>query len=69
VANRVSPRGNLLVREWEEVEAGPEKNLGILGVAWWTLFSLAVHMIQLMQAAWVKMRGGEIISWLESVEG
>lgn len=44
-------------------------DLGILGVAWWTLISLAVHMIQLVQAAWVKMRGGKIISWLESEEG
>lgn len=39
---------------------------GILAVAWWTIISLLVHLIQLAQAANVKAAGGEIVSWLES---
>ncbi|QTD54891.1 CDP-alcohol phosphatidyltransferase family protein [Parasphingorhabdus cellanae] len=44
-------------------------DIGLLAVAWWTLISLAVHMVQIFQAALIKMRGGEIISWLEQEQG
>ncbi len=40
-------------------------DIGLIAVAWWTLISLAVHLVQLIQAWLVKMRGGQIVSWLE----
>ncbi len=44
-------------------------DIGLIAVAWWTLISLAVHMVQILQAGLVKMRGGQIISWLEQEQG
>lgn len=43
-------------------------DVGIIAVAWWTLISLAVHAAQILQAAFVTMRGGTITSWLEENE-
>lgn len=44
-------------------------DIGLIAVAWWTLISLAVHMVQIMQAWLVKIRGGQIVSWLEQEQG
>lgn len=44
-------------------------DIGLLAVAWWTLISLAVHMVQILQAWMVQWRGGKIISWLEQDQG
>lgn len=38
---------------------------GIIAVAWWTAISLAVHVVQLLQAYWSKARGQTLTSWLE----
>lgn len=39
-------------------------DLGLIGVAGWTLLSLVVHLVQLGQAMLLRARGGEIRSWL-----
>lgn len=44
-------------------------DIGLLAIAWWTLISLAVHMVQIFQATIVRMRGGKIVSWLEQEQG
>lgn len=44
-------------------------DIGLIAVAWWTLISLAVHTVQILQAGVVKMRGGQIVSWLEQEQG
>jgi len=44
-------------------------DIGLIAVAWWTLISLGVHMVQLLQAMKVRMQGGEIVSWLEREKG
>ena len=38
---------------------------GIIAIAWWTGLSLAVHLLQLLHAYWLKARGQRITSWLE----
>lgn len=38
---------------------------GIIAVAWWTGLSLLVHLVQLLQAYWLRARGVAITSWLE----
>ncbi|SFR84368.1 CDP-alcohol phosphatidyltransferase family protein [Sphingomonas jatrophae] len=40
-------------------------DLGIVAVAWWTAISLAVHMIQLIQALIARSQGRAVISWLD----
>lgn len=44
-------------------------DIGLIAVALWTLISLAVHLVQIIQAGVVKMRGGQIVSWLEQEQG
>ncbi|WP_442955438.1 CDP-alcohol phosphatidyltransferase family protein [Parasphingorhabdus sp.] len=44
-------------------------DIGLIAVAWWTLISLAVHMVQILQAVLVRIRGGQIVSWLEQEQG
>ena len=39
-------------------------DIGLIAVAAWTLISLAVHAVQLLQAIAVRARGGEVRSWL-----
>ncbi len=39
-------------------------DLGIIAVAWWTVLSCAVHLVQLIQARIIVARGGAITSWL-----
>jgi phosphatidylglycerophosphate synthase len=39
-------------------------DIGLIAIAGWTLVSLAVHAVQLMQALRVRSRGGTIRSWL-----
>lgn len=39
-------------------------DLGLIAVAWWTVLSCAVHMVQLGRAMAVRSRGGAIVSWL-----
>jgi phosphatidylglycerophosphate synthase len=39
-------------------------DIGLIAVAAWTLISLAVHFVQLMQALAVRARGGKVQSWL-----
>lgn len=40
-------------------------DLGLIALAWWTVISLVVHAVRLMQAYAVRKRGGAITSWLE----
>ncbi len=40
-------------------------DMGLVAVAWWTLFSLLVHMVQLVQMMIARARGQAITSWLE----
>ena len=40
-------------------------DLGLIAVAWWTVVSLAVHAVQLIQMVAARRRGEEIRSWLE----
>jgi hypothetical protein len=37
---------------------------GLIAVAAWTLFSLIVHMVQLLQAVGVRLIGRPVRSWL-----
>ncbi|MCT2398573.1 CDP-alcohol phosphatidyltransferase family protein [Novosphingobium mangrovi (ex Huang et al. 2023)] len=39
-------------------------DLGLIAVAWWTVFSCLVHAVRLVQAWIVRARGGTITSWL-----
>lgn len=39
-------------------------DLGLIAVAWWTVFSCAVHAVRLVQAMALRARGGAITSWL-----
>lgn len=40
-------------------------DLGLVAVAWWTIISLLVHTLQIVQAYLVKARGNVPASWLE----
>lgn len=40
-------------------------DIGLIALAWWTVISLVVHFVRLMQAYSVRKRGGTITSWLE----
>ena len=39
-------------------------DIGFIAVAGWTVISLIFHSVRLLQAAAVRMRGGEVVSWL-----
>jgi len=40
-------------------------DIGIIAVAWWTVISLAVHLVQLVQAEIARAKkGGQLTSWL-----
>ena len=39
-------------------------DFGIVGVAWWTVISCAVHAVRLLQAEIVRGRDGRLTSWL-----
>lgn len=41
-------------------------DLGLEGVAWWTLISLIFHAVRLAQMTELKARGTQVISWLET---
>lgn len=41
-------------------------DLGLIWVAWWTIISLAVHLVQLLQATVIRARGRQISSWLRA---
>lgn len=40
-------------------------DLGLIAVAWWTIISLLVHAVQLVQAYAARRAGRPIISWME----
>jgi hypothetical protein len=40
-------------------------DIGLIAVAWWTIISLVVHMVQLTQMLVAKACGETITSWLE----
>jgi len=39
-------------------------DVGLIAVAWWTVISCLVHLFRLIQAVVLRLRGGEIRSWL-----
>ena len=41
-------------------------DLGLIAVAWWTMISLVVHVVRLVQAYAEKRAGRPIISWMEA---
>lgn len=53
---------NLFILLVATLFAAPE--LGFLAVAAWTVLSLTFHAVRLLQASWIRIRGGEIRSWL-----
>ena len=44
----------------------PHRNASLLAVAWWTIISLVVHAVQLVQAYAERRAGRPIISWMEA---
>lgn len=40
-------------------------DIGLIAVAWWTIISLAVHAVQLVQAYAARRAGRPIVSWME----
>ena len=40
-------------------------DIGLIAVAWWTVISLLVHVVRLIQAYATKRSGGRIVSWME----
>lgn len=40
-------------------------DIGLIAVAWWTVISLLVHAVRLIQAYATKRSGGRIVSWME----
>lgn len=40
-------------------------DIGLIALAWWTIISLAVHAIRLMQAYGAKRSGRPIVSWMQ----
>ena len=55
---------NLFILTVATLLAAPD--IGFLAVAVWTVLSLIFHAVRLLQASWVRIRGGEIRSWLEA---
>ncbi len=41
-------------------------DIGLIALAWWTIISLGVHAVRLMQAYGVKRSGRPIVSWMEA---
>src|SRR3546814_911150 len=41
-------------------------DIGLIAVAWWTIISLVVHAVRLVQAYAVKRSGRPIVSWMEA---
>lgn len=41
-------------------------DIGLIALAWWTVISLAVHAVRLMQAYGAKRSGRPIVSWMEA---
>ncbi|MBJ7440425.1 MAG: CDP-alcohol phosphatidyltransferase family protein [Sphingopyxis sp.] len=41
-------------------------DIGLIAVAWWTIISLAVHTVQLVQAYAERRAGRPIVSWMEA---
>lgn len=41
-------------------------DLGLIAVAWWTVISLLVHLVRLMQAYAARRSGQAIVSWMEA---
>ena len=41
-------------------------DVGLVAVAWWTMISLVVHAVRLLQAYGVKRSGQPIVSWMEA---
>ncbi|BAV64495.1 CDP-alcohol phosphatidyltransferase family protein [Sphingobium cloacae] len=41
-------------------------DIGLIALAWWTVISLIVHAVRLMQAYGVKRSGRPIVSWMEA---
>ncbi|WP_458389023.1 CDP-alcohol phosphatidyltransferase family protein [Sphingomonas sp. F9_3S_D5_B_2] len=46
--------------------AGGRPDLGLIVVAWWTVLSLLVHCVQLVQALVTSARSGPITTWMET---
>ena len=45
-------------------------DIGIIAVAWWTVISLGVHLLQLIQAEIArKQKGAPLTSWLAGDAG
>ena len=40
-------------------------DIGLIAVAWWTIISLVVHAVQLVQAYAQRRAGRPIVSWME----
>jgi len=40
-------------------------DIGLIALAWWTILSLIVHAVRLMQAYAAKRSGRPIVSWME----
>ncbi|MEV5033753.1 CDP-alcohol phosphatidyltransferase family protein [Sphingobium sp. LMC3-1-1.1] len=41
-------------------------DIGLIALAWWTILSLIVHVVRLMQAYAAKRSGRPIVSWMEA---
>jgi len=54
---------NMVILVASLVLARPD--LGIIAVAWWTIISLAVHVVQVIQLSQARKSGRAITSWLE----
>jgi len=53
---------NLLILTASAIAGRPD--IGLLAVAWWTVLSIVVHMVQIGQAGLAKWRGDQLTSWL-----
>lgn len=43
-------------------------DIGLIALAWWTVISLVVHAVRLVQAYAVKRSGRPIVSWMEEAQ-
>ena len=43
-------------------------NLGLIALAWWTVISLVVHAVRLVQAYAQNRAGRPIVSWMEEAQ-
>ena len=53
---------NMVILFASMIVARPD--LGFIGIAWWTVFCCLFHIWRLLQAIAIRLRGGEIRSWL-----